>query len=168
MEDKIVCYVRFPVILIWFSLLNGAVSEVYNVGDENGWNSEVDYSSWSERYNFTVGDVLEFKYSKGQHNAFEVTESTYRTCDTSSGVLAKYESGEDEVKLNASKKYWFVCNVSGHCLGGMRFGIDVKPGNTTMNSEPIPSANSGSISAFHRWSLGLYTFAFGILLNLFS
>ncbi|XP_039014994.1 mavicyanin-like [Hibiscus syriacus] len=171
MEDKIVCYVRFPVIIlmILFSFFNGAVSEVYNVGDENGWNSEVDYASWTAKYNFTVGDILEFKYNKGQHNAFEVTESTYRTCESSSGVLAKYESGEDKVKLNESKKYWFVCNVTGHCLGGMRFGIQVKAGhNTTTNSEPVPSVNSACISAFDSWSFGICLFAFGILLCLFS
>ncbi|GMJ08116.1 hypothetical protein HRI_004480800 [Hibiscus trionum] len=170
MEDKIVRYGSFPVIIfmICFLFLNGTVSEVYNVGDENGWDSEVDYASWSEKYNFTVGDVLEFKYNRGQHNAFEVTESTYRTCDTSTGVVSKYESGEDKVKLNEAKKYWFVCNVSGHCLGGMRFGIDVKAGNSssTTNLEPIPPPNSGS-RAFDRWSLGLYLFAFGILLSLF-
>ncbi|KAE8690687.1 hypothetical protein F3Y22_tig00110893pilonHSYRG00286 [Hibiscus syriacus] len=155
--------------MILFSFFNGAVSEVYNVGDENGWNSEVDYASWTAKYNFTVGDILEFKYNKGQHNAFEVTESTYRTCESSSGVLAKYESGEDKVKLNESKKYWFVCNVTGHCLGGMRFGIQVKAGhNTTTNSEPVPSVNSACISAFDSWSFGICLFAFGILLCLFS
>ncbi|XP_039065797.1 mavicyanin-like [Hibiscus syriacus] len=142
MEGEIVRYGSFPAIIcmICFSFLNGVVSEVYTVGDENGWNSEVDYASWSEKYNFTVGDVLEFRYSRGQHNAYEVTESAYRTCETSSGVLGKYESGEDKVELNESKKYWFVCNVSGHCLRGMRFGVDVK--ETTIHLDPIPSPNS--------------------------
>ncbi|XVF00859.1 hypothetical protein REPUB_Repub04eG0038300 [Reevesia pubescens] len=147
----------------------GAISEVYTVGDEDQWNSEVDYVSWSQKYNFSVGDVLEFKYTKEQHNAYEVTEATYRSCDTSSGVLAKYETGDDRVKLTKSTKYWFVCNVSGHCLGGMRFGIDVQTGNNSNNlAPPTPSANSGSTYyAYERWSLGLYLFASGILLNLF-
>ncbi|XVE93877.1 hypothetical protein REPUB_Repub01dG0232500 [Reevesia pubescens] len=169
MEDKIVRYGSFPIILmICFSFLKGATSEVYTVGDADHWNSEVDYVSWSQKYNFSVGDVLEFKYNKGQHNAFEVTEATYRSCDTSSGVLAKYDTGDELVKLTESKKYWFVCNVSGHCLGGMRFGIDVKAGNTTStNLEPTPSPNSATTYAFDRWSLGLYLFAYGFLLNLF-
>ncbi|XP_022726758.1 mavicyanin-like [Durio zibethinus] len=168
MEDEIVRYGSFPIILILcFSFLKGATSEFYTVGDEDEWNSEVDYVSWSQKYNFSVGDVLEFKYNKGQHDAFEVTEETYRSCDTSSGVLAKYETGDDQVKLTESKKYWFVCNVSGHCLGGMRFGIDVKAGNTSTNLEQTPSAKSGTAYAFERWSLGLYVFASGILLNLF-
>ncbi|XVF67953.1 hypothetical protein PTKIN_Ptkin10aG0163500 [Pterospermum kingtungense] len=173
MEDKnIVRNGRFPIILmVCFSFLKAATSEVYTVGDEDQWNSEVEYVSWSQKYNFTIGDVLVFKYNKGQHNAFEVTEATYRSCDTSSGVLAKYETGNDRVKLTESKKYWFICNVNGHCLGGMRFGIDVKAGNISTNLEPTPtptpSAKSGSTYAFERWSLGLYLFALGILLNLF-
>ncbi|KAB2045874.1 hypothetical protein ERO13_D01G160700v2 [Gossypium hirsutum] len=109
MEDKIG---RLIILIICCSILKGAVSQVYSVGDESGWSSEVDYGSWSEKYNFTVGDVLEFTYNKGQHNVFEVTESTYRTCDASSGVLAKYESGDDKVELTESKKYWFICNQS--------------------------------------------------------
>ncbi|XP_022763039.1 mavicyanin-like [Durio zibethinus] len=166
MEERIVRYGSLPIILmICFSSLNGTTSEVYTVGDENGWNSEVDYVSWSQKYNFSVGDVLEFKYNKGQHNAFEVTEATYRSCDASSGVLAKYETGDDQVKLTESKKYCFICNVTGHCLGGMRFEIDVKAGNTSNNLEPTPSPNSGSTYAFERWSLGLYLFASAVLFN---
>ncbi|XP_021286862.1 mavicyanin-like [Herrania umbratica] len=169
MEDKTVRYCSlFPIILmICFCFLKSTTSEVYNVGDEEGWNSEVDYVSWSRKYNFSVDDVLEFKYNKGQHDAFEVTEATYRSCNTSSGVLAKYETGDDQVKLTKSKKYWFVCNISGHCLGGMRFGIDVKAGNTSTNLGPTPSAKSGSTYAFERWSLSLFLFASGILLNVF-
>ncbi|XVF45555.1 hypothetical protein PTKIN_Ptkin02bG0215500 [Pterospermum kingtungense] len=171
MEDKIVRYgsFGFPIIfMICFSLLKSAKSEVYTVGDEDKWDSEVDYVSWSHKYNFSVGDVLVFKYNKGQHNAFEVTESAYRSCDTSSGVVAKYETGDDQIKLTESKKYWFVCNVNGHCLGGMRFGIDVKAGgNTSTDLEPTPSANSGSTTAYASeiWSLRFHIFASAILLT---
>ncbi|MBA0551053.1 hypothetical protein Golob_021956 [Gossypium lobatum] len=91
------------------------------------------------------------------HNHAIYGESTYRTCDASSGVLAKYESGDDKVELTESKKYWFICNVSGHCLGGMRFGVDVKAGNTSStNLDPTPSANSGN--AFDTWSLGIQSY----------
>lgn len=55
MEDKIG---RLIILIMCCSILKGAVSQVYRVGDENGWNSEVDCGSWSEKYNFTVGDVL--------------------------------------------------------------------------------------------------------------
>lgn len=110
---------------------------------------------------------------------YEVTEKTFRSCDGSSGVLGKYESGEDQVVLKEVKRYWFICNIAGHCLGGMRFGIEVKKDSnnnvkypptatataTATNStydggalinpqiEPTPSDNSCRRSyVSHRWN----------------
>ena len=114
---------------------------------------------------------------KGQHNTYEVTENTYRSCDVTSGVLAKYESGDDQIKLKQAKKYWFICNVPGHCLGGMRFSIDVKETNATSgdnitnaaltpqmeSSSPINSCKS---YAPIRWSMGINLVGFGILVRL--
>jgi len=114
---------------------------------------------------------------KGQHNVYEVREETFRSCETSSGVLAKYESGEDEVVLNKVKRYWFICNIAGHCLGGMRFGIEVKEvsnnGTDSMDGalnpqiQPTPSRNS-CIS--QRWRVIGKFVPFGtglLLLNLY-
>ncbi|KAF2302085.1 hypothetical protein GH714_032480 [Hevea brasiliensis] len=136
---------------------------VYTVGEDEGWNSEANFDSWSQKYNFSVGDVLVFKYVKGQHNVYEVTEDTFRSCDASNGVIAKYESGNDEIKLNKEKKYWFICNVVGHCLGGMRLNIDVgkgKQANSSSNGETIPQleptpppTSSSSSSSF---SVGIW------------
>lgn len=39
-------------------LLEPGKSEVYTVGDEEEWNSDVNYGSWSHKYNFTLGDIL--------------------------------------------------------------------------------------------------------------
>ncbi|KAK7856462.1 blue copper protein [Quercus suber] len=131
-ETKFFKYWRLLIILmINFLFLNGARSEIYTVGDEEEWNADADFVSWSQKYKLSVGDVLRFTYVKGQHNAYEVTEDTYRSCNVSSGVLAKYESGNDQIKLKQAKKYWFICNVPGHCLGGMRFSIDVKEASAT-------------------------------------
>nr|GMC85319.1 Blue copper protein [Ipomoea batatas] len=113
------------IFLICLALLDAAKSETYTVGDGDEWSSGTNYVAWSEKHKFMADDVLVFKYVKGQHNVYEVTESTYESCDTSSGVLGKYESGNDQVKLKEARKYWFVCDKDGHCLGGMRFGINL-------------------------------------------
>ncbi|KAL1343139.1 hypothetical protein AAHE18_09G207700 [Arachis hypogaea] len=143
-------------------LLSFSMATVYFVGDQDEWNSQTDYASWAEGNNFTLGDLLVFKYVKGQHNVYEVSEESFRSCDTSNGVLAKYESGKDEVELKKVKKYWFICNIAGHCLGGMRFGIDVKQRTNLThhasnfsdhaltphnNIEPTPSYNNNNNSS---------------------
>ncbi|PON45076.1 Cupredoxin [Parasponia andersonii] len=183
-KGKFFRHFPFLLILIIYTLfLNGATSEVYVVGDGDEWNSQANFLSWSTKYNFTVGDILVFKYVKGQHNVYEVEEDTFRSCDSSSGVLEKYESGNDQVKLTEAKKYWFICDVSGHCLGGMRFGIDVKQANpssdntgsndgsptsqpTELPATPPSSSGRGTLLSENR-KTGIYTLAFGMLFKLF-
>lgn len=124
-----------------------------------------------------------FKYVKEQHNAYEVEEKTFRTCDASRGVLAKYESGNDRVTLTEEKKYWFICNVGGHCLGGMRFTIDVKQASPSSDntgstdgsptSQPTelpvtpPTSSSRSSLLSESWKIGIYSLASGMLFKLY-
>ncbi|ESW14806.1 hypothetical protein PHAVU_007G018900 [Phaseolus vulgaris] len=147
------CTLMLSILALHFTFpFSHVMASVYTVGDQDEWSSQTNFASWAGRYNFSSGDVLVFKYIKGQHNVYEVTEDTFRSCDAGSGVLAKYESGEDEVALNEVKKYWFICNFAGHCLGGMRFGIEVKDGNNVTHfkdgavhppsMEPTPLDNS--------------------------
>ncbi|XP_037493689.1 mavicyanin-like [Jatropha curcas] len=163
-ETKILKYITIIIVNMLFLFIHVRSEVVYTVGDEEGWTSDSNFGSWSHKYNFSVGDVLVFKYVKGQHNVYEVMEKTYRSCDTSSGVIAKYESGNDEIKLTQQKKYWFICNVDGHCLGGMRFEIDVKRQSiSTSNGEPIPPPTSSTTKhALDPWNIYCLV-AFGIL-----
>lgn len=77
-----------------------------------------------------------FNYVLTQHNTCVVTQATYQSCNSSSGVLARYESGNDQIVLTEAKKYWFICDVPGHCSGGMRFGINVNDNNTAAPDLP--------------------------------
>ncbi|CAN6181559.1 unnamed protein product [Urochloa humidicola] len=92
-----------------------------------GWDSGVNYAAWARDHAFlAVGDVLVFQYVSSQHNVYEVSESTYRSCDTgggNSGVRAKYTSGYDRVVLAEARSYWFICDFPGHCLGGMKLAV---------------------------------------------
>lgn len=58
-ETKLCRYVSSCVILTILGLLvDGAMSEVYTVGDSDEWNTGVDYGVWSQKYNFSVGDIF--------------------------------------------------------------------------------------------------------------
>lgn len=157
------------ILLINIWLLNLVESAEYTVGDDEEWNTGVNFLSWSEKYNFTVGDVLAFKYEKGEHNVYQVTEATYRSCNSSSGVLAKYESGKDEVNLTELGKYWFICDIAGHCLGGVRFVIDVNESSGTSNTDTTipPPAKLNNVHAPKMWSMEIHV-AFGVLVSFIS
>ncbi|XP_042065564.1 basic blue protein-like [Salvia splendens] len=141
---------KLSIFMIHLLLLDFGVCEVYRVGDGSGWNSGTgtNFLSWSQKYNFTVGDVLVFKYSKAQHNVKEVTDATYRSCNASNGVIAIYESGNDEIRLTDAKKYNFICDKDSHCIGGMRFSATVLEASTSNNTTPTgaPAPPSSAVS----------------------
>ncbi|XP_023513085.1 basic blue protein-like [Cucurbita pepo subsp. pepo] len=157
-------------LLMFLSFGGLSMCEVFLVGDEEGWNSGINFATWSQNHNFTKGDFLVFNYAKSVHNVYEVTEETFRSCETSNGVLGEYESGNDQIELKEARKYWFICNVAGHCLGGMRFGIDVKQPNSTshlppspVQSPPPPTNHGSNHGSYAIWSTFMCIIAFQTL-----
>ncbi|KAF0910738.1 hypothetical protein E2562_004724 [Oryza meyeriana var. granulata] len=102
----------------------------YTVGDSEGWTIGPSYLAWSQKYNFTAGDTLVFNYVQRQHDVFRVTQDAFQTCDPANKTMQRWASGHDVVELAAPGIYYFICNVSGHCLGGMKFSVAV--------GEPLP------------------------------
>ncbi|KAM0945367.1 putative Phytocyanin domain, cupredoxin [Dioscorea sansibarensis] len=145
MESHFPLVFFFSFLMISFAILfkNTLIeAKDYTVGDSDGWTTGENYLKWSEKYNFTVGDTLVFKYVLNQHNVYQVTETTFRSCDTSSGVISIHLSGNDRIELTEPTKYWFICNTKGHCKGGMRFGINV----TATSGETLPPPSDGNSS----------------------
>ncbi|CAL9150604.1 unnamed protein product [Musa hybrid cultivar] len=148
----------FALILLPLMALHHVAATDYTVGDDDGWTTGTNYLTWSEKYNFTVGDVLVFRYLAGQHDVYQVTEETYRSCNSSSGVLRRYASGADRVALEEATTYWFICNTSGHCLGGMKFGISVANSSSQGGVEaqaPAPPQGGAAPRGAPVWLLGL-------------
>ncbi|XP_020275555.1 basic blue protein-like [Asparagus officinalis] len=140
----------------------------YSVGDNGRWDQGVNYLTWSQKYNFTVGDVLVFIYVKGQHNVYQVTEETYRSCNSSSGVKAIHDSGNDRVTLTEATQYWFICDTKGHCKGGMRFGIIVENSTVAkMPSAPSPDDFMPPAPAGNGAGRGRSWWVLGVLFGLF-
>ncbi|KAJ8490561.1 hypothetical protein OPV22_012282 [Ensete ventricosum] len=152
----------FALILLPLMALQHVAATDYMVGDDDGWTTGTNYLTWSEKYNFTVGDVLVFRYLAGQHDVYQVTEETYRSCNSSSGVLRRYASGADRVALEEATTYWFICNTSGHCLGGMKFGISV-PNSSSQGGVDAPAQGGAAPRGVPVWLLGLTMWMWGLL-----
>lgn len=53
------CFIMIYFLIYPLFLSTGTVeSLVYNVGDSENWNTGVNYLSWLQKYNFSVGDTL--------------------------------------------------------------------------------------------------------------
>ncbi|KAL4013100.1 hypothetical protein IC575_025254 [Cucumis melo] len=161
---------------LFLSFFGVSMCEVFVVGDEEGWNSGINFATWSQSHNFTKGDFLVFNYAKNVHNVYEVIEETYRSCEAKNGVLGEYDSGNDKIELKEAINYWFICNVVGHCLGGMRFGIEVKqqPNSSThlplnpIDQSPPPNTNHASICCGRYpmwWTFFICILPFNVLIS---
>nr|1F56_A Chain A, PLANTACYANIN [Spinacia oleracea]1F56_B Chain B, PLANTACYANIN [Spinacia oleracea]1F56_C Chain C, PLANTACYANIN [Spinacia oleracea] len=90
---------------------------VYNIG----WSFNV---NGARGKSFRAGDVLVFKYIKGQHNVVAVNGRGYASCSAPRGART-YSSGQDRIKLTRGQNY-FICSFPGHCGGGMKIAINAK------------------------------------------
>ncbi|EXB99558.1 Blue copper protein [Morus notabilis] len=123
----------------------------YTVGDASGWNSGVDYATWTSDKTFRVGDTLVFNYDSS-HTVDEVNENGYNDC-SSANVLKSYAGTTATIKLSKTGTVYFICPTPGHCSGGMKLKVDVKEASTpsgspsttpTSSSPPPPSGSSSS------------------------
>ncbi|KAM0907289.1 hypothetical protein ACQ4PT_016231 [Festuca glaucescens] len=113
----------------------------YTVGDSGGWTIGPNYLAWSQKYNFTAGDTLAFNYVPGQHDVYQVTQDAFRTCEPAAGqTLRMWASGQDVAGLAAPGDYYFLCNITGHCLGGMKFTVAVAAPPPAPPPPPPPPA----------------------------
>ncbi|CAM0908672.1 unnamed protein product [Alopecurus aequalis] len=142
--------VSVSVLLLW----RPAGAAEYSVGDD-GWTIGTNFVAWAQNHSFAAGDVLVFEYVKGQHNVYEVTEAAYRSCDATGpgAVLATYESGSDRVVLPDAKTYWFMCQIPGHCLGGMQLAVEVSAAAAPVASPTgAPLSASGAAAGRSSWA----------------
>lgn len=135
----------------------------YTVGDSEGWTIGPSYLAWSTKYNFTAGDTLVFSYVQRQHDVLRVSQDAFRTCDPENQTVQRWASGRDVVELAAPGSYYFICNVSGHCLGGMKFSVAVgeplplpsppppPPRAPFLAPPPPPPVGSGAAAASSTW-----------------
>jgi hypothetical protein len=98
-----------------------------------------------------------FNYVKEQHNVYQVTQDEFRTCEPPANQSTRvWATGHDLVNLTVPGDYYFLCNVAGHCLGGMKFSIAVAapppppPPPPALTPPPPPPPSSGCVPLISR------------------
>jgi hypothetical protein len=110
------------------------------------------------------GMAAVFNYVAAQHNVYRVTQDAFRTCETPAAnqTMGKWETGRDRVDLPVPGDYYFICNVAGHCLGGMKFAVAVAappppppasppPPALPLPPPPPPASSAGVSWTARRW-----------------
>ncbi|KAM0949006.1 putative Blue (type 1) copper binding protein [Dioscorea sansibarensis] len=130
-----VCFIGVLLLVCCVPLV---LSTDYTVGDTSGWNSGVDYSTWTSGKTFKVGDTLAFNYGSGVHTVAEVSSSDYDSC-SSSNALSTDNSGSTTVSLKSAGTRYFICTVPGHCSNGMKLSVTVAGDGGSSSTPTTPS-----------------------------
>ncbi|KAG6606156.1 hypothetical protein SDJN03_03473, partial [Cucurbita argyrosperma subsp. sororia] len=118
------------------------------VGDAQGWDLGVDYSSWTIGKTFFVGDNLVFKYKKGVHNVLDVNVTAFAECAAPTNQ-SPLKTGNDIIPLRRPGTRWFICSIARHCQSGQKLVIfvDNPPSNGGQASPPPSSLPLAPVSS---------------------
>ncbi|KAL6656173.1 hypothetical protein ACP70R_006999 [Stipagrostis hirtigluma subsp. patula] len=136
------------------------------VGGDQGWMTGVDYTAWLSNKTFAAGDKLAahalerrvsalgiavFKYFTKEHTVTEVRKKDYFAC-YGGDALSSDDSGETNVTLTGPGTRYFICNVTVHCVIGMKLAATVPgaappPGGATSTGARIPAAGAVAAAA---------------------
>ncbi|KAF5802432.1 putative Phytocyanin domain, cupredoxin [Helianthus annuus] len=112
---------------------------VFVVGDDKGWNENVDFEAWAKGKEFYMGDFLAFNYTVGKHNVLGVDEAAFNECTIPKDQNEALSSGKDQVRLLSMGKLGFISGIGKDCENGMKLLINVKCPHT----RPKPPALQG-------------------------
>ncbi|TVU40230.1 hypothetical protein EJB05_13683 [Eragrostis curvula] len=125
-------------------LPSAAVAANYTVGDDKGWNPDVDYTAWVKKHKpFYKGDWLVFQYQTGRADVVEVGEVGYEKCDKAS-ALSSYSKGTSYAfQLKEAKDYYFICSY-GYCYSGMKLHVTAKSSSSSSGGGKSSGGDSSS------------------------
>ncbi|KAG2631223.1 blue copper protein-like [Panicum virgatum] len=127
-------------------LPSAAEAANYTVGDDKGWNPDVDYTAWVKKHKpFYKGDWLIFEYQTGRADVVQVGEVGYDKCDKA-GALTSYSKGTSYAfQLKEAKDYYFICSY-GYCYTGMKLHLTAKSSSSSSSGGSSSSADDSSSS----------------------
>ncbi|XP_066398446.1 early nodulin-like protein 19 [Miscanthus floridulus] len=125
-------------------LPSAAVAANYTVGDEKGWNPDVDYTAWVKKHKpFYKGDWLIFEYQNGRSDVVQVDEVGYDNCDKAN-ALSSYSKGHTYAfQLKEAKDYYFICSY-GYCYNGMKVHVTAKSSGSSSSGDDSSSSDDSS------------------------
>lgn len=124
-----------------------AVAANYTVGDEKGWNPDVDYTAWVKKHKpFYKGDWLIFQYQNGRSDVVQVDEVGYDNCDKAN-ALSSYSKGSTYAfQLKEAKDYYFICSY-GYCYHGMKVHVTAKSSGSSSSGSGSGSSSGDDSSS---------------------
>ena len=134
-------------VLVLASLPAATVATNYTVGDEKGWNPDVDYTSWVKKHRpFYKGDWLLFEYQNGRSDVVQVDEVGYDNCDKASAISSYSKGHSYAFQLKEAKDYYFICSY-GYCYSGMKLAVTAKKAPT---SPPGSKSSAAASDKSHK------------------
>ncbi|CAK9170956.1 unnamed protein product [Ilex paraguariensis] len=132
------------VVVVAAAVLRISAAATYTVGGSLGWQDPpggaVVYSTWAARYTFTVGDILVFNFTTGDHTAAKVTNDAFNSCNTTNPLTIQ-TTGPASYTLDATGEDYFICTISNHCSLGQKLQVNVTSGPGSPNSSPSPGSS---------------------------
>ncbi|KAF7059297.1 hypothetical protein CFC21_066218 [Triticum aestivum] len=131
------------VALLVASCAAAAAATTFDVGDGHGWQTGLDYTTWTSDKTFAVGDTLVFNYTSKAHTVTEVNKSGYDAC-SGGNSLSNDDSGATTITLTTPGVHYFICDVAGHCAGGMKLAVTVTVAGGSTTGGTIPAGAAGA------------------------
>ncbi|KAI3439514.1 Sacchrp_dh_NADP domain-containing protein [Psidium guajava] len=132
--------VTLIVTLTLMTLAEPAGGELHKVGGRSGWIEHANYTEWSSRERFSVGDWLYFVFNKQMYDVLEVNETSYEACNSQGFISNVTRGGRDVFQLKEAKTYYFICS-RGYCWGGMKLRVNIVVASPT----PAPSPSGATL-----------------------
>ncbi|KAA8535123.1 hypothetical protein F0562_030126 [Nyssa sinensis] len=126
-------------------LVGGSTADTHVVGDSLGWTTPpggpIAYSTWANRQDFQIGDVIVFNWT-GNHNVAQVSRADFDNCTTTNPVQT---TSPANFTLTSNETTYYICTVSSHCYVGQK--VEIRIGGSSAASSLTTSAFSALLVA---------------------
>ncbi|PRQ53477.1 putative cupredoxin [Rosa chinensis] len=165
MRIRMVTVTVMVVVVVGF-LTTSAAAKLHKVGDEQGWNPNVNYTQWSADKEFYVGEWLIFNFDKRYYTALEVNETSFDSCNDKVFITNITRGGRDVFELKEARPYYFLSS-GGYCYHGMKLALVVQEQPPLAPAQaPALNASPNSLTSCAKISiLSLIVVSFALMAN---